>query len=54
MYWADAGADKIQRANLDGSGIENLVTTGIGNPFGIALDLSAGKIYWTDVVSLRR
>ena len=29
MYWTDPGTSKIQRANLDGSNIENLITTGI-------------------------
>ena len=48
MYWADWGTDKIQRSNLDGSGIEDLVTTGLQSPAGLALDVSGGKIYWTD------
>ena len=46
MYWADAGADKIQRANLDGTNVRDLVT-GFGQPVGIALDLASGKMYWT-------
>ena len=46
LYWADGG--KIQRSNLDGSGVEDLVTTGLGNPDGLALDVSGGKLYWTD------
>lgn len=29
MYWTDVDADKIQRANLDGSQVEDLVTTGL-------------------------
>ncbi|MCE2438122.1 MAG: hypothetical protein J4F39_01710, partial [Candidatus Latescibacteria bacterium] len=37
MYWADGGTDKIQRADLDGSNVEDLVTTGLDNPSGIAL-----------------
>ena len=41
------GTNKIQRAHLDGSGIEDLVT-GLGHPTGIALDETAGKMYWTD------
>ena len=48
MYWTDTETDKIQRANLDGSNIEDLVT-GLGRPPVIALDLSGGKMYWTDV-----
>ncbi len=48
IYWTDLGSDKIQRANLNGSGVEDLVTTSIFEPVGIALDLPAGKMYWTD------
>lgn len=48
MYWADKGARKIQRANLDGTGVEDLVTTGLSLPTGLALDVGGGKMYWTD------
>jgi Low-density lipoprotein receptor repeat class B len=27
MYWTDAGSSKIQRANLDGSCVEDLIIT---------------------------
>ncbi|MFC1980541.1 hypothetical protein ACFLVS_06885 [Chloroflexota bacterium] len=47
VYWTDAGTDKIQRANLDGTSVEDLVT-GLGNPHGIALDVAGSKMYWTD------
>ena len=47
MYWADYRTDKIQRANLDGSGVEDLVT-GLAGPYDVTLDLGAGKMYWTD------
>jgi DNA-binding beta-propeller fold protein YncE len=33
--------------NLDGSGLEAIVN-GLTDPYGIALDLTAGKVYWTD------
>ncbi|MCY4594774.1 MAG: T9SS type A sorting domain-containing protein [Bryobacterales bacterium] len=55
MYWTDGGTtrhrSKIQRANLDGSGVEVLVTglepaLAVG-AYGLALDLDAGKMYWT-------
>ena len=48
LYWTDFGTRKIQRSNLDGSGVEDLVTTGLDVPVGLALDVSGGKLYWTD------
>ncbi|MDE2889523.1 MAG: hypothetical protein OXR72_15045, partial [Gemmatimonadota bacterium] len=39
MYWTDWGTGKIQRANLDGGSVEDLVTSGLQWPFGIALDM---------------
>ncbi|MDE2925394.1 MAG: hypothetical protein OXT71_03245 [Acidobacteriota bacterium] len=39
---------KIQRANLDGTEVVDLVT-GLDQPLGLALDLVGGKIYWVDV-----
>ena len=48
MYWVDAGTSKIQRANLDGSAVEDLVTSGLSHPSGLALDPAGGKMYWTD------
>ena len=47
IYWTDPVAGKIQRANLDGSGIQDLLTR-LKLPFAIALDMAGGKIYWTD------
>ena len=50
MYWADVYSGKIQRAKLDGSGVEDVVTRQ-PQPYGIALDTSSGKMYWADVKS---
>ena len=47
VYWTNTFRDKIQRANLDGSNVQDLVT-GLDYPSGIALDVSAGKMYWVD------
>ncbi len=47
VYWTDLTA-KIRRCNLDGSNVEDLVTSGVAGPAGIALDLAAGKMYWAD------
>jgi hypothetical protein len=70
LYWSDREGMRIQRANLDGSGLETLVETGSGDAaradaanwcVGIALDVPGKKIYWTQkggdnagVGSLRR
>ena len=51
IYWRDSGTSKIQRANLDGSNIEDLVSikgsSSFYGPHGFALDMNEGKIYWT-------
>ena len=47
IYWTDFRTHKIQRADLDGSNIETLITR-LDTPDGIALDVNRGKIYWTD------
>ncbi len=48
LFWT--GALEIQRANLDGSNIEDLATRtqGLEGPWGLALDVAGGKMYWTD------
>ena len=48
IYWADQGPDRIQRANLDGGGVENLITSGLPSIRHIALDIGGGKIYWCE------
>lgn len=40
--------DMIQRANLDGSSVETIVT-GRNLVLSIELDITAGKMYWTDI-----
>ncbi len=58
MYWTEPFAAKIQRANLDGSGVQELildqdclVTANRGCPVRIALDLAGGKMYWNRVLA---
>ena len=48
IYWTEWDTESIRRSDLDGSGIETLVTTGLDAPGGIALDVTGGKMYWTD------
>ncbi len=56
LYWSDREGMRVMRANMDGSDVEALIVTGTGEAdrknqanwcVGIALDIAAGKIYWT-------
>lgn len=49
MYWTDWGEHpKIERANLDGMDRVVLLNSSLGWPNGLALDYTAGKLYWGD------
>jgi len=57
LYWCDREGMRVMRCNLDGSSVETLVDTSHGDArpgpdatkwcVGIALDVGAGKLYWT-------
>jgi len=56
LYWSDREGMRVMRANIDGSSVETLIETGHGAAdranqsnwcVGLALDVGAGKIYWT-------
>ena len=47
LYWTDRGDGTISRANLDGSGVETLIT-GLPGPQGVAIDPVNAHIYWAD------
>ena len=47
IYWTNR-VKGIQRANLDGSNLEQIVESDLRRPTDIALDLLRGKIYWAD------
>jgi hypothetical protein len=57
LYWCDREGMRVMRANVDGSNIETLLDTSEGDArpgkdikkwcVGIALDVEAGKLYWT-------
>lgn len=58
MYWTASEVvypyqGNIQRANLDGSEVEDVIT-GVPFPETIAVDNSAGKIYWTDSEGIKQ
>ncbi len=46
VYWTDPSSRKIQRADMDGNSVEDLVTTAPSSASAIALDLMAGKMYF--------
>ena len=54
IYWVDQFNNKIQRANLDGSNVEDLLTgaDGINSPTGLVVDLGGGKIYWSEYTGI--
>lgn len=56
LYWSDREGMRVQRANVDGTSVETLLTVATGNAarsearnwcVGIALDLAGGYFYWT-------
>ncbi|MCJ7759493.1 MAG: PKD domain-containing protein [Gillisia sp.] len=51
VYWTDftnaVGSNNIWRMDLDGTNAE-IVVSNLGNPYGIAIDKNAEKIYWVD------
>ena len=50
VYWtSERDGFDVKRANLDGSAIEGVVPNELlSRPMGIALDLTAAKMYWAD------
>jgi hypothetical protein len=57
LYWSDREGMRVMRVNLDGSSLETLIDTSEGDTrpgkdikkqcVGIALNVEAGKLYWT-------
>uniref|UniRef100_A0A8C3QLD8 LDL receptor related protein 4 n=1 Tax=Cyanoderma ruficeps TaxID=181631 RepID=A0A8C3QLD8_9PASS len=48
VFWSDVTLDRIMRANLNGSNVEEVVSTGLESPGGLAIDWIHDKLYWTD------
>ena len=46
LYWTNSHGN-IQRANIDGSNIETLITN-LNLPKDIVVDIAEGKLYWTE------
>lgn len=48
IYWTDDDVKNIQKAKLDGTIQENVITQEILHPDGIAIDWIARNLYWAD------
>jgi len=47
LYWTNSSAGTIQRANLDGSNVEDVIT-GLSEPYALVADLPAERLYWSE------
>ena len=54
LYWINLANRSIQRANLDGTAIEDLIAINLQGPIELNLDLDAGKMYWLDTGKINR
>ncbi len=52
VYWVDAGLSRIQRANLDGTDVEDVLV--VHSPRMLAVDPAGGKVYWSTGVAISR
>ncbi len=51
VYWTDVDTFAIRRANLDGSGQEDVIASGLAFPSALRLDVGANRMYWGDQTS---
>lgn len=54
VYWTDVNADRIQRADLNGRRVRDVVALGRSLPNYLDLDPQGGHLYWTDQDEIRR
>lgn len=48
MYVTDHSTNKVYKANIDGSNLQAIVTSGLSGPRGVAIDYINNKIFFTD------
>ena len=49
MYWTDWGSNpKIEKAAMDGSSRQSIVTGNLSWPNGLTIDQGSNLLYWTD------
>ena len=54
IYYADFYGKRILRSNLDGTELENVITSGLWAPSSIVVDSSRRKVYWIDQFEIYR
>ena len=47
LYWFDFATDSIRSSNLDGTGVQNVVTGAI-DPMALAIDFDDQRLFWTE------
>ncbi|XP_055899580.1 low-density lipoprotein receptor-related protein 4-like isoform X3 [Biomphalaria glabrata] len=53
VFWSDVTLDVIKRAHLNGSNVMDIVSDGLENPGGLAIDWIHDKLFWTDAGTSR-
>jgi hypothetical protein len=48
IYWSNLSGGKIQRANIDGSNVQDVITLSSMTSYGIDFDSTNSKLYWAD------
>ena len=54
LFFLDLSAGRILSANPDGSDLKTIINEGRRLPDGLALDVAAGHIYWTNMGDPKR
>ena len=49
LFWIDGHAKQIQTAFLNGSSPTAVISTGLSDPYDLAVDPESGYIFWTDI-----
>eukprot|EP00118_Oscarella_pearsei_P005231 m.23758 g.23758 ORF g.23758 m.23758 type:complete len:1685 (+) comp28531_c0_seq1:115-5169(+) len=49
LYWMDARLKKIYRSSINGTGIEEVISWGLPDPYALAVDWLGRHIVWSDV-----
>nr|XP_018667004.1 low-density lipoprotein receptor-related protein 4 isoform X1 [Ciona intestinalis] len=48
MFWTDVTLDRIMRSYVNGSDVQEVVSSGLESPGGVAVDWIHNLLYWTD------